>query len=168
MGKIFKLLLLLGAISLGWWIWTILFPKPEQVIRNRLNKLAHLASFSSGQGNIVRVANVQKMGRLFDENIQIAINAPGTEEPSLQFTHREELMQAALAASRFANGLKVEFVDMSIKVEPDLQSGTADLMLQAKAGGENEPIIQELKFTFKNADGDWLITRVETVKPIKP
>ena len=29
-------------------------------------------------------------------------------------------------------------------------------------------IAQELKFTMKKINGDWLITRIETVKTLKP
>lgn len=168
MKRVFTLLLLIGLIALGYWAWTVLFPKPDQIIRNHLNKLAKLASFSPNDGNISRVAKIQKLGLLFDENVQVVMDAPGAESHSLNFTRREELTQAAMAAKSFASGVKAEFQDMSIQVAPDAQSATADLMLQAKVSGENDMIAQELKFTFKQTNGDWLITRVETVKSLKP
>jgi hypothetical protein len=168
MRRLFTALLLIGLIALGYWLWTVIFPKPEQIIRNRLNKLARLASFSPDEGNFKRVANVQRLGRLFDENVQVVIETPGGMEQSVNYTQREELMQAALAAKRFAKGLKAEFLDVNINVAPDEASATADLVLRAKITGESDQIVQGLKFTLKNTNSDWLITRVETVKSLKP
>ncbi|HWF17805.1 MAG TPA: hypothetical protein VG754_00975, partial [Verrucomicrobiae bacterium] len=76
MNKVFKIFLLLALLGLGYWLWTVLFPNPQQVIRNRLNKLASLASFSSDDGNISRVAKIQRLGALFADNVQITIDVP--------------------------------------------------------------------------------------------
>ena len=168
MKKLFTLLLLLGLIALGYWAWTVLFPNPQQIIRNHLNKLAKLASFSADEGNFSRVAKIQKLGLLFDENVQVAIEVSGGESHSLNLTRREELTEAAMAAKRFTSGVTAEFLDLKIEMAPDKQSATADLILQAKISGENDMIAQELKFTFKQTNGDWLITRVETIKSLKP
>jgi hypothetical protein len=168
MKRLFKPLLLVGLIALGYWAWTVLFPKPEQIVRNHLNKLAKLASFSPNDGNFKRVANVQKLGLLFDENVQVAMDVPGGESHSLSFSRREELMQAVMAARRFASGVSAEFLDMNIQMAADEQSATADLILKARVSGESDMIAQELKFTFKQTNGDWLITRVETIKSLKP
>jgi hypothetical protein len=166
MNKVFKIFLLLALLGLGYWLWTVLFPNPQQVIRNRLNKLASLASFSSDDGNISRVAKIQRLGALFADNVQITIDVPGVDAQT--FTSREELKQAALAAKRFTSGLKAEFLDMNIELDDAAQSALVDLTLKAKVAGESDLIVQELKFTLKKINGDWLITRVETVKTLKP
>jgi hypothetical protein len=167
MNKLFKIILLLALLALGFWLWTIFFPNPQQVIRNRLNKLAHLASFSPDEGNISRVAKVQRLGQLFAENVQVVVDVPGADVQNI--TSREELMQAAMAAKRFTGGLKAEFLDMDIPpLDNDAQSAVVDLTLKAKVSTESDLIVQELKFTLKKINGDWLITRVETVKTLKP
>jgi hypothetical protein len=52
----------------------------------------------------------------------------------------------------------------------DAGAGTALVYLpvEAKLGGQNDSIVQEMKFTLKKIKGDWLITRVETVNTLKP
>lgn len=166
MKNLSKIILLLVLVALGYWLWTILFPNPQQVISNHLNKLAHLASFSAGEGNISRVSKIQRMGGLFADDVEISIDIPGADIQTIK--GREELMQDALAARRFANGLNAEFLDMNIELGSEKQSAIVDLTLKAKATGENDLIVQELKFTMKKIKNDWLITRVETVKTLKP
>src|SRR5579884_390431 len=166
MKKLSNIILLLALAGLGYWLWTVFFPNPQQVIRNRLNKLARLASFSPGEGNISRISKIQRMGRLLAEDVQLIIDVTGTEIQTIK--SRQELMQAAMAAPRFANVLKAEFLDMNIELGSDTQSAIVDLTLKAKIGGESDLIVQELKFTMKKINNDWLITRVETVKTLKP
>jgi len=166
MKKILLLILLPVLLGLGVWLWTIWFPNPQQAVRNRLNQVAQLASSSGNEGNFSRVANVQKLGRLFSPDVQVLVDITGAE--SYTFNSREELMQAAMAAKRFTSGLKAEFLDMNIEMGTADESALVDLTLKARVNGESDMIVQELKFTLKKINGDWLITRIETVKTLKP
>jgi len=40
----------------------------------------------------------------------------------------------------------------------------ADVAVKVQAAGEKDVNVQEVKFTFQKIGGDWLITRVETVR----
>ena len=60
--------------------------------------------------------------------------------------------------------LKVEFPDVSVTVAPDKLSAVADVAVKVQAAGEKDFHVQEMKFTFQKIGGDWLITRVETVR----
>lgn len=166
MKKLSNIILLLVLLGLGYWLWTVFFPNPQQVIRNRLDKVARLASFSPGEGNISRVSKIQRLGLLFADDVEVMIDVPGADIQTIK--SRQELMQAAMAAPRFASGLKAEFLDMNIELGSDAQSAIVDLTLKAKVTGETDLIVQELKFTMKKIKNDWLITRVETVKTLKP
>ena len=58
---------------------------------------------------------------------------------------------------------------MNIEMGAGNDSAIVDLTLKAKVPGETDLIVQELKFTLKKSDGGtWYITRVETVKTLKP
>ncbi len=166
MNKLPRVILFVVALALGAWVWTICFPNPRQVITNRLNRVAQLASFTPDEGNISRIANVQKLSQYFAEDVQVFVDIPGFE--SHTFSRRDELMQVALAAKRLGNGLRAEFLDPNIEMGAGNQSALVDLTLKAKVPGENDMIVQELKFTMKKIKGDWLITRVETVRTLKP
>jgi hypothetical protein len=50
---VFRLVLAAALLAFGVWLWFVLFPSPEKVIRKRLTGLAHTASFSSNEGNLV-------------------------------------------------------------------------------------------------------------------
>ena len=77
-------------------------------------------------------------------------------------------MQAAMGAKSVTTGIKAEFIDMNIELGSGNLSALVDLTLKAKVNGESDMIAQELKFTMKKINGDWLITRIETVKTLKP
>ncbi|HEX3798666.1 MAG TPA: hypothetical protein VH413_08190 [Verrucomicrobiae bacterium] len=167
MKKVFSLVVLLIAVGAGFWLYTVLFPNPQQAVRNHLNKVARLASFSPSDGNLSRMANVERLGTLFARDVQVVVDIPGYE--SHTFSNREELMQAAALTKRFAGGLKAEFLDMNIEMGAGNDSALVDLTLKAKVSTESDLIVQELKFTLKKSDGgSWLITRVETIKTLKP
>jgi len=94
----------------------------------------------------------------------VNINVPGRVQH--QLLGRDEIKQAAFGVRSTLSGLKVMFPDINVTVAPDKQSAVADLTLEANLAGEHDSIVQEMKFTFqKTADG-WLITRVETVRPL--
>ena len=79
---------------------------------------------------------------------------------------REEITQAALIGRSRAGGLQVKFPDINITVAPDKQSAVADLTVEANISGEHDSMVQEMKFTLQKTDGQWLITRVETVRTL--
>jgi hypothetical protein len=71
------------------------------------------------------------------------------------------------AARQSGKDLHTEFTDIAITLNPDRQSATAFLTVTAKIGGEPDLVVEELKFTFKKISDDWLITALETVKPLR-
>jgi hypothetical protein len=45
-------------------------------------------------------------------------------------------------------------------------SAVANLTGRGKIPGEKDFLVQELKFTLKKVESDWLISRIETVKTL--
>jgi len=161
---VFRVILLAALIALGIWLWFVLFPGPEKIIRQRLTKLARIASFSSAEGNLARLAAAQNVAGFFATNVEVDINVPGRMQHTL--VGRDEIQQAALGARERLSGLKVQFPDINITVAHDKQSAVADLTVEANMAGEHDPIVQEMKFTFQQTDGEWLIARIETVRTL--
>jgi len=63
--------------------------------------------------------------------------------------------------------LKVEFPDMSITVGRRTNCPPLPMSSwQVEAAGDKDYYVQEMKFTFQKIGGDWLITRVETVRTL--
>ena len=161
---VFRVILLAALIALGIWLWFVLFPGPEKIIRQRLTKLARIASFSSAEGNLARLAAAQNLAGFFATNVEVDINVPGRIQHT--FTGRDEIQQAALGVRSTLSGLKVTFPDINITVAPDKQSAVADLTVEAVVAGERDSIVQEMKFTFRKTDDGWLISHVETVRTL--
>ena len=159
-----RLALLAATIAAGVWLWTIFFPSPEKIIRKQIARLATAASFNSNEGTLVVLNKAEKLAGFFSTNVEVNLDVPGRFQHS--FAGRDEITQAAAAAHSAVGGLKVEFLDPDLEVGADKESATADLTLKAQAVGDKDFIVQEMKFTFQKIDGDWLITRVETVRTL--
>ncbi len=161
---VFRLVLFAALVALGVWLWFVLFPSPEKVIRQRLTELARTASFSSGESDLARLAAAQRLASFFATNVEVDINVPGRVQHTL--LGRDEIKEAALGARSRLSGLKVQFPDINITVAPDKQSAVADLTVEANIAGERDSVVQEMNFTFRQTDGEWLITRIETVRTL--
>jgi hypothetical protein len=159
---IFRLVLLIALVAAGVWFWTILFPRPEKVIRERLGALARTVSSSPNESDLARLAAAQSVAGFFATNVDLNLDLPGIgERPSVD---REEIARAAYVGRSRPGGLKVTFPDIIVKLDPDKLSAVADVTVAVKIPGERDPVLQEMKFTLRKLDGRWLVTRVETVR----
>ncbi len=165
MKLIVRLMLLAGLIALVLWSWDFFFPTPQKVIEKHLVKLARLASFSSTDGNFKRLADTERIGSLLARNIHVVLDVPGGRGQT--FDNREELLQAVMAARSSVKNLQAQFTDIGIILNPDRRSAVALLTVKAKVGGEPDLLVELLKFTFQNTNDDWLITGLETVRPLR-
>ena len=161
---VLRLIVAIALVALGVWLWTILFPSPEKVIRKQLAKLAQDASFSQNENDLVKMADAQSVADFFTDNVEVNITAPGHEQEML--TGKGEIRTAALASRQQASALDVKFPDVNVTVAPDRNSATADVTVDAMVSGERDAVIQELKITFQKIDGHWLISKMETVEGV--
>jgi len=152
------------CVGLGFLAWRIFFPNHEQLIRKRLTELAAACSFPPNELPLTSLKNCQKAVSFCAPDVEIIVNVPNY--PMEKISGREDLLQKALASRAFTGGLKVEFFDVVVKVEPDKKSAVATLTGKARLASEKDFFLQELKFTFKRIDRDWLVSRVETVRTL--
>ncbi len=164
MKRVVQVLLLAAVAGLAFWLWTVFFPSPEKAIRSRLNALAKAVSFDSHGGLISQALNAESVGEFFTVDVDVEVTVPGFE--GLSMHGRDEVQQAAMGARHRLTALKVEFVDMNVKLDPDGQGAKVNLTGNAKVPGEKEASAQEFNFILKKVDGKWLISRVETVKTL--
>jgi ketosteroid isomerase-like protein len=162
--NLLKVVWIVVLALLGVWLWFVLFPSPEKIIRHRLEKLAHTVSFSKSEGNFSRIASAESVSGFFSTNVEVAINVPGYERQTL--VGRAEITQDALASRTRVSELSVKFPDVNVTVAPDRQSATADVTVEANVADGKDPVVQEVKFTFEKTAEGWLINRVETVRPL--
>jgi hypothetical protein len=157
-----RLLLLAGAIALGYWAWTVAFPDPRKVVRRRLEKLAQAASFSANEGQITKLANIQKLGGFFSEQVVVNVETTGTDKYAVN--NRDELMQGIQAARMSLSSAQAKFVDPKIEMTSGDQEAIIGVVLTVDVGGDKDTVVDGLKIDMKKIDGDWLITRAESVQ----
>jgi hypothetical protein len=160
-----RLVLVALVAAAGVWLWGVLFPNPEQVIRKRLADTARAASFAPGESYLSRLTAAQRLSGFFATNVEVNIDVPGHHER--EWTGREEILQAALGARATLTSLSVTFPDVSLDIAPGKESATADLTAEARMPGEPDPFVQEMKFNLIKVGGEWLITRVQTVQTLE-
>jgi hypothetical protein len=159
-----RILLLAALGGAGVWGWRMLHPSAEQVIRKRFAVLAQTASFSAQQSPLARLAKAAKLADFCTPDVQITVETSGRSRQT--FNGRDELLAAAGGAQSMVGSLTVEFVDVTVKVAQDKRSATVNLTVKGKVSGERDSLVQELEVLLNNVNGDWLISRAETVKTL--
>lgn len=161
-----RILLLAALIGGAVWLWMYFHPGPEQAIRRRLADVAREVSFASGEGLVARAAHAQKLASYFGREVSLMIDVP--EFSAHEGISRDELAQIALMlrSSPYFNSLKVQCLDPVITLGADRKSATVELTIRAETAGDKYLVVQEMKFTMKEVDGEWLILRVDTVKTL--
>ncbi|HXE41909.1 MAG TPA: hypothetical protein VN516_02705 [Candidatus Baltobacteraceae bacterium] len=155
---------LVAIAAIAFWIWTILFPAPEKIIRRRLDDVAQNVSFQANENPIAIAMKSEKLATFFSTNVEVNLDIPERAQHSI--VGRAEIIQAAAGAHMQVKTLDVKFLDPEIAVSPDKQSATVSLVVSAKSSGETDPIVQPMKFYFQKIGRDWLITRAETLRAL--
>jgi hypothetical protein len=156
------LLVMAGALAI--WGWLVFFPSPEQAIRKQVAGLAQAASFSGKESPLAQLSKIRRLGDHCTLDVQVTVDVPGYSRESL--TGRDAVMQAAAGARSVARSFSVDFVDVVVKVGADKTSAVVNLTAKGKVSGERDWLVQELQFTLQKVNGDWLISRAETVKTL--
>lgn len=159
-----RLLLLAGLLALGLWLWTVLFPSPEKLIRKRIAQVASLASFSTGEGLVKQGLRVQSLANCFGAKVEVAIDRPGNQHHEL--AGRDEIVQTAMLARQNFRWLKIELLDPNVVLSPDKESAVVNLTLRVRFPDQKDFIVQEMKFSLQKIDREWLIIRIETVRTL--
>lgn len=158
----FRLALFTALVALGCWLWTIFFPSPEKVVRQKIASLATTATFALKDSAIARALKAQKASSFFSPDAQLIVNAPGHGQRTL--SGLDEIKETVTAAFNTLPSLGVEFLDLNIKLNPGSQSADVNLTAKVRVGDSKDFDVQEMLFLFKKIDGHWLIARAETVK----
>ena len=86
MKVVVRLLQFALLLALGIWLWTVFFPSPEKIIRQRLHRLATDVSFSQNDGGLTKLtglAEAANVADFFATNVVVNIDVPGHEQHSL-------------------------------------------------------------------------------------
>ena len=149
-----------------------IFPSPEGKIRKRMAQLQELTTFSGTEGNLAQIAVSQKLSSLFTEDAKIRLT-PVVGGHGGTLTGREDIMNASVGARQLLGGLKVDFLDVVVTIEPGGRTALVEATGKAVPKGSGEMWVQELRFHFIETEEGWMISSVETVRtltllPVEP
>lgn len=151
--------------GLGCWLWTVFFPSPQRIVLKKIAGLAQTATVATSDGNLTRAAKATSIVGLFANDAEIVLDVPGFAARTLN--GRDEIREATMGGLASLSSLKVQFFDATASVGADKQSAQVACTARVTPDDSKDIGIQELRFSFKKIDGDWLITRVQTVQTLQ-
>ena len=165
MNKLLRLSLAGLALVAGFWLYQRLFPRDEDVIRRELQQLAATASVRPGDSTLIRLGGSNKLVQSVTADVVLNLSDTGTYFSSIQ--GRDQLRETLMAARASVQQVEIEFVDVTVGVAPDRLSANALLTVIVHLNGERNSNVMEVRMDLSKVEGDWLISRVETVKPLR-
>ena len=148
-----RLIFLLLLVAVGLWLWSVIFPGPEQAIRQHLAKTARAVSFKPNEGPMDRLSNIAGFAKCFSPDAEVKFESPGGGSQSL--SGRDDF-----------TALQVDFLDASLAIAPDRETATVDVTVRATIPGDRDFFVQEMKLYLKRFGRSWLIIRAETVRTL--
>ncbi len=109
------------------------------------------------------MAGAQSVGNFFSASVEINIDLPTRQQHST--LSRDDIVQTMMAAHS-SGGFTVKFPDISVTIAADQNNAQADVTVEASVPGEQDLIVQQMRFTLQKIGGKWLITRVQTVRTL--
>ena len=164
MKKILNIAGLVAVLLLGIWIYRILFPNDEKLIRQLLAEAAETAAVKPNENPLFKIAGASKLVGFFSPDAVLELDVAGVDTRTLDSP--DELRQAVTAARASLQEAKFQLHGVQVNVGPESQSATAQLVAIAYLNGSSDPIVQEIKMQLKKIDRRWKISRVETVKTL--
>jgi len=162
---LFRLLLAALLIGAGVWLWGILFPSPEKVIRARLREIEGLVSFPANQASLTALTEVQRLCSFLSPDVEVHVDASGMGRAVAR--GRDEVRQGALAWRNSVNGANVQFPDINVVLAPDRQNADVFLTVKARVPTDPDTVIVEMKLAFAKQGRNWLITRAESSRTLR-
>lgn len=160
MKRLLQIILLLTLAAAGYFLWIWTHPTPEKAIRKQMEKLSETLVAKPGEGNIARVAGINRTLSFFTPDINI--NGEGIAQVNQSITGQTELQQALFAARSRLDGA-ITFNDINIIVGAEQTNARVNFNAVARLSGQTEPYTQDLKAEFVKVDGKWLISRIDPI-----
>jgi hypothetical protein len=155
---------LAAALALTW-----ASPQEREIraIQKRLQAFAADLSFSGGGRPFERLAYPTRLGEYFGDLVefQIALGPWNSRGPVTQT--RAELQEGATAYRATAKGLKVDFLDIAVTLEPAMTRATAHLTSTVHFVGDSDYWVQEFRLALSKDSGTWRIQSLATVRTME-
>ena len=158
------LILLLALVAAGFGAWRYVFPSDEARIRAVLHRVAEAATAGAAEGNVARLTRAAAIREDLAPDVTVDAGAP---VPRLN--GREAVVGAAARMGGIVRNLEITFPDISVAVASDQQSAVAVVTAEAHFDGSDGRRFEarELEIDFERVDGNWVISAVTVISPIR-
>jgi hypothetical protein len=163
--RLVRLGLAVVVLAAAVWLWMVIFPGDEAVIRKRVGELARTASFTPDEKPVSKLANASHLASFFSSDTVLRFHGGMSGERQIQ--GRDELRQLAALVRNNIAAVEVRMLELTVSVEPGHQNAQSRLTAMIRTGLESDVDVQELKLKWQKIDGKWLITRLEATPALK-
>lgn len=103
------------------------------------------------------------MGDYSSSNVDISVDIPRYQHHSS--ATRDQIVQG-IAAVNSSGGMTVKFQDILVTISADGETAQAEMTVEVQSPGQSDITVQQMRFTLRKTEGKWLITRVQTIRPL--
>ena len=164
MKKILNIAAIVALLFVGVWIYRILFPSDETLIRQLLAEVAQTAEVKPNENPLFKIAGANKLFGFFSRDAVLNMDVAGVDTRTLDTP--DDLQQAIAAARASLQEARFQLREIQVDVGSDAQSATAQLVAIAYLNGSGDPLVHELRMQLRKIERHWKISRVETVKSL--
>jgi hypothetical protein len=132
----------------------VLWPNEPRIIRARLADVASILTVPAHEADLPRMERVAHLRDYLSPDVHIRY---GSQEA----TTRDMVLGALVQWGRFPDGVKVEFVDVQVTLDP-ARPDAASAYLTAKITGRDSVDAREADVRLMRVDGKWVVTGAET------
>lgn len=161
-----RIALIIIACAGGYWLWHVLFPGDEVLIRRQLQGAAQAASFRADEAPIAKLSNAAKLAGYFSTEAEINLDL--WDYRPVHLRGRDEIQQAILAARGTLDALEVQLDEIEITLGPESNQASARLTLVARGPRVPDSQPQQFQLGLRKIDGKWLIVHAATFNYLKP
>jgi hypothetical protein len=132
----------------------VFWPNQERIIRARLIDIASILTVPANEADLPRMERVAHLRDYLASDIHVRY---GSQEA----TTRDMALGALIQWGRFPDGVKVEFVDVQVTLDPS-RATAASAYLTAKITGRDSVDAREADVRLTRSDGKWIVSGAET------
>jgi hypothetical protein len=132
----------------------VFWPNEQRIIRARLADVASILTVPANEADLPRMERVAHLRDYLAPDVHIRY---GSQEA----TTRDMVLGALIQWGRIPDGVKVEFVDVQVTLDPS-RPDAATVYLTAKITGRDSVDAREADVRLTRHDGKWVVSGAET------
>jgi hypothetical protein len=153
------------VIALVAGIWALIPSEEERILKVIEKARNAVSSENRPGGNLDLIARVAELTSCLTRDIEVRADVFGGISGSLSGI--DEVRATAAGIPQQIPGLRVALGEVAVTVE-DTAHARVSLVATIQADGRRSPAAQEFSLAMRKFEGHWYISRIETVRALRP